>query len=677
MLSNLKSKCTSLSLLTFALLFYLPSIFACTSKPNSCPSTCIYKGDTRLHKAAKTGDLLTIKKLLSKGLKIDSADKKERTPLYWAAYHGNNEIIKFLLSKGANIEGCRRYGPKPLITAASRHTDTAKLLVKKGASINPSSIDASSNELIPLYGALRFGDLELVKMLLPKGLDYQKRIKHGSRLFFNAVEGGDIEIVKYLYSKGVWTNPLTSERDMQSRLNIAALNGHVNITKYLIEKGLDVNKESQATYLLTRSGKTRTPLEEAIAGNHIEVVKILLEKGADIELKRKARLYTPLLRAIIEGKSEIAKLLLDKGAKTDFSYKHLTQGKTLLHVALETGKFSIASKLIEKGVNIEKAEATGEKILLLMSIKGDVDAVKFLLAHGAKVNAKSSYKKITALSGAVSKGHSGIVKILLDNKADVFTLDVMARNLLHIAVENGSLDLVKLFVSLKVPVNTRYQGFQTPIDIATKKKRPDLVNALSAPGAKIDINAAFQNAVMEGMKKKALTWIEKGAKINSKGPLAENALHLAAANGNHTMVKLLLDKGANIHSKDSYGQTPIHYAATAGRVKAMIFLLERGAKINALTNSNETVLHLAVKRKQHKIVKLLIAKNIKLSVKDKLGQTALHIAALNGDMASAKLLLNKGIDASTKNKAGKAALDLAKKKGHKDMVRLLLSVKKK
>ena len=50
---------------------------------------------------------------------------------------------------------------------------------------------------------------------------------------------------------------------------------------------------------------------------------------------------------------------------------------------------------------------------------GSVDAVRLLLAHGAQVNAREPARGQTALMWAVSRQRPEIVKVLLENHADV------------------------------------------------------------------------------------------------------------------------------------------------------------------------------------------------------------------------------------------------------------------
>jgi ankyrin repeat protein len=84
--------------------------------------------------------------------------------------------------------------------------------------------------------------------------------------------------------------------------------------------------------------------------------------------------------------------------------------------------------------------------LLAAARKGDVDAVKALLAKGADVNAKNSYGA-TALSYAADKGHLEVVKVLLENKADVNTKDTFYKaSPLDWAIMRSRFDIVRALV---------------------------------------------------------------------------------------------------------------------------------------------------------------------------------------------------------------------------------------
>ena len=100
-------------------------------------------------------------------------------------------------------------------------------------------------------------------------------------------------------------------------LIFAALNGHLEIVRLLLQEGADKDKENN---------NGATPLMIASRQGHLDIVWLLLQEGAD---KDKADIngVTPLHFASVKGHTDIAKLLLlsgaDKERKDKFDRKAL------------------------------------------------------------------------------------------------------------------------------------------------------------------------------------------------------------------------------------------------------------------------------------------------------------------------------------------------------------------
>jgi ankyrin repeat protein len=88
------------------------------------------------------------------------------------------------------------------------------------------------------------------------------------------------------------------------------------------------------------------------------------------------------------------------------------------------------------------------------------------------------------------------------------------------------------------------------------------------------------------------------------------ALHIAARQGNDTLIKELIDAGHNVNIQQPffYG-TPLHYAIACNHLPCVLLLLIHGADPEALTsdklNSGDNALRLAVRHGRREIVKLL------------------------------------------------------------------------
>ena len=66
--------------------------------------------------------------------------------------------------------------------------------------------------------------------------------------------------------------------------------------------------------------------------------------------------------------------------------------------------------------------------------------------------------------------------------------------------------------------------------------------------------------------------------------MGNTPLHLAAANGHATCVRLLLEKGANLTSRNSVGETPLHVSAFNGHFHCMLLLLVESSDPESNTN---------------------------------------------------------------------------------------------
>jgi ankyrin repeat protein len=117
-------------------------------------------------------------------------------------------------------------------------------------------------------------------------------------------------------------------------LGLASFFGHVEIVRFLLESGAEVNTPSQ-------NGLKVTPLNSAAAGRHYEIAMLLLERDANPNIRQEGD-FVPLHSAAMNGQIEMVKLLLQYGADKDL--KSL-DGKTARDYALENGHKIVAEVL--------------------------------------------------------------------------------------------------------------------------------------------------------------------------------------------------------------------------------------------------------------------------------------------------------------------------------------------
>jgi len=91
-----------------------------------------------------------------------------------------------------------------------------------------------------------------------------------------AAGSGNIEIVKYLLSDEVNECADLTRSNNFSPLHAASMNGFTKIVELLIEKGANVNIQTDP--------QKYAPIHSASFGGHLETIKVLVKNGADLSL---------------------------------------------------------------------------------------------------------------------------------------------------------------------------------------------------------------------------------------------------------------------------------------------------------------------------------------------------------------------------------------------------------
>ena len=127
-----------------------------------------------------------------------------------------------------------------------------------------------------------------------------------------------------------------------------------------------------------------------------------------------------------------------------------------LHLACKNGNHVEAQYLIGIGGCNINDEYNGETPFMYASIFGDgpdFSLLHFLIENGANIDHQNKNGE-SSLSMAVCTNRIDLVKELLRIGANKYTVDGDGENMLHIASGIGSLQLVKLFISHGIGINS-------------------------------------------------------------------------------------------------------------------------------------------------------------------------------------------------------------------------------
>lgn len=426
----------------------------------------IWRENIPLVVAAQKGHPKIVRALIDAGANVNQWFGY--TALNEAVIEGNTEVVKILIEAGANVNQTDEDGHTVLMTAAYYgYLEIVKLLVKAGADVN-----AWGQGDTPLLRAADGGQREVYDFLYPlisedirrRGeKDIDKGVKRKERWqkqdiedFIDAAMYGNLEVVKAAIAKGIDINAIGSEG--QTALMYAANFVHIPVVQALIDAGSDLDILSEDGGL----GEGMTALMHVAGsffatGKRAEVVKMLVDAGANVNLKGEEG-FTALMRAAVAGYADSTKALIEAGADLNLRDDN---GNTAMMLAEDNSHSKIVRLLKDAGAS---EEGMNEIALIEAASQGNVEEVRILLQAGVDVNFRQD---TTALCEAVQTGNYEIVKMLIDAGADV---NLRAKegyfNPLLNAAYGGYLEIVRALIQAGADVNVRIEDGRNALEYA-------------------------------------------------------------------------------------------------------------------------------------------------------------------------------------------------------------------
>jgi ankyrin repeat protein len=450
-----------------------------------------------------------------KGLAVDAAalGPDGSTPLQWAAYRGDVAQVKRLLAAGASPAQANAYGVTPLQLAAET------------------------------------GNAEVIKPLLAAGADVESPNSEGQTALMSVARTGNIEAAKLLLGHGATINAV-EQFGGQTALMWAAARRHPQMVELLLSKGANVDTRAVVRNYerhITAESRAKdtyvgglTPLLYAVRENCKACVDILIRHHVNVVLPDPDGI-APITIAMMNGNWDIAQRLLQAGADVN---QWDIYGQAPLHVAIENayvnqgggtnlgsdgtpneidGK-TLVRELVEHGADPNQqmffrapkergqvsAGARGTTPFHRAVASGDVDLVKYLLAHGADIHLNEANDQTPMMIAlGARRGEDDVIammRVLHESGAEVNTVaQIMyirrdhGGTALHVATRRGFKKAMAELVAYGEDPNLKDPDGLTALDYAMARgwltylsvrppPRMDLAKTLRDLGATVELD---------------------------------------------------------------------------------------------------------------------------------------------------------------------------------------------
>lgn len=376
------------------------------------------------------------------------------------------------------------------------------------------------------------------------------------------------------------------DSDRQTPLTKAVTAGQIEVVRFLLDHGADING---AGY----------PINVAVKSGNRTMVELLIKRGAKIDdpddsPNRSGT--TPLYLAVQGGYQTITEVLLANHAKPN----PFNSGFTPLHYATQDGQDKLVKTLLAAGAKINCEDTRGQTPLSLAVKSGSLETVKTLLAGKADPNQGTLNAPLLA---AIVGNNLAMAELLLQaganpNQAGNVDVDVFFKHASHsggssrvaplyLAVQKKQLPMVQLLLKFKADPNESETDGRSVLFSAIYK--PEILTALLEAGANPEVrdetDSMNNNLPRGGMG--LGTGLPAPPLLISRTPL----LFAAGAESNAVAVATLLQYGANPNATDRQGNNALYYAAEAlAEEKTFVLLLEHHTNPNQQNKEGHTPL---------------------------------------------------------------------------------------
>jgi ankyrin repeat protein len=643
-------------------------------------------GSTPLHEAARSGNTKIMEALLNQGADVNAQDAKGNSVLHIGvppARHG--EAIGLFLSRGANPNLRDEHGDSPLHTVITlkRNPALVQALLGGGADATIRNIDGKT----ALYLAVEENEAAYIPLLLAYGSD-----------IFAADNAGLTPVDRAMRDRGTALRALITPETVHQNDSAGNALLHTAVKNRARPETLALILDEKAL-VNARNKEGDTALHLAVRLDQKENGELLISRGADI-FAPNSNGESPLYLAFAAAGGVRRWMLNPQTAQARDGL-----GNSMLHYVAQWKLDSQIAAVVQHGVPVDAANATGETPLFMAVKYNSPSTVRALLASRANINARDSLGN-SALHAAVRWNARDAAICLIDSGIDINAHSLSGKTPLHDSVRLGMTDIETILIFRGADLEVRdadgntpfmesvmagYPGSierlaekgsdpqtrnirgDTPLHMAVAMERSDLVNILLRMGVSIHARNTRNRTPFQiglGISPRMVSILLTKDRINSPDDFGNSALHIALQEKASVLIlKIILEQGGRLEAVDSNGRTPLRLALELGAGEAARLLADAGANPFSVAVDGKTPAELALARGGEGIRAVFSGRGV--NAKDAAGNTVLHYAAKLGNGELISLLFELGANKSIKNIAAESPADIARRWNQNQAIALL------